>query len=252
MLGTLPQLAQVTRTTLFGVGRASVLDTYLTPYTYTGWDGSVEVQTERHARWGGEQVTAFGRYSLRVNQTKSEATGAIFYDGQALFADGWHYNWKLCQESLRLGVGGLVEGQVGGTYSSVGGNNPGQARVGMNLDASALMEYRFRVGHKQGVPWVWRCQLDMPLIGAAFSQQYGESYYELFYLKHYDHNVRCTHPFNAPTFRFHTRVQIPVRKSYFSVGYSADVRQSHLNRIKQHGWCNEFTVGFTRNVTFGL
>lgn len=245
-LAPLAASAQVQRTTLFGVGHASVLDTYLTPYTYGGLSASVAHQTERLAHWGQGRVSVMGQYRLEAAMPSSRVSGARLYDAQLQLAGGMHYNWHLLDRRLRLAAGGLAGIAGGGSYSGLGGNNPAQGRLAAEVMASGIAEYRFPVKQAE---WIARMQIDAPLLGAAFAQQFGESYYELFTLGHYDRNVRFTYPGNAPTLRLQATVSIPLGKSYLTFGYGADIRQSHLNGIKQHGWYNQFLIGYTRNIT---
>lgn len=237
--------AQVERTVLFGVGGGNVLDTYITPYNYTGPSARLQMQTVRQARWGQGRVSTIGRYALVGGTAQSQASTARYYDGQLSLSGGWRYNWQV-SPSLLLAAGGLMELQVGGTYSNRGGNNPGQVRAGADIAATLLAEYTFRVSKRQ---WRARLQLDAPLVGATFMPQYGQSYYQLFSLGHRAHNVCATWPGNAPSVRLEATLHIPVRKSQLVVGYGADVRQAHINGLKQHGWYNQFLIGFTRHLS---
>lgn len=237
--------AQVDRTTLFGVGRGNVMDTYLSPYTYKGPAVSVALQTERLAHWGRNHVTTQSRYALQGALASAHAGGGMQYDGALELAGGWHRNWYFCSERLRVAAGGLMELWGGGSYSSIGGNNPAQGRLGADVAASAIGAYRFPV-RKQ--VWESRLQIDVPLLGAAFAPQYGQSYYELFTLGHYDRNVRPVCPINAPSVRLQATLSIPVRHSRFVVGYNASIRQHTLNGLRQHGWYNQFVVGFSRRL----
>lgn len=238
--------AQVTRTTLFGVGGASVLDTYLSPYTYSGPSIAISMQTERTARWGKGHVTTMALYAAQGAMASSEVSGVQQWDGQLTLASGWHRNWLLADGHLRLAAGGLMELSGGGTYCTIGGNNPAQGRLAFDVAASGIAAYTFRVKKHH---WQVRSQLDVPLLGTAFAPQYGQSYYELFHLGHYNHNVRPTYPLNAPSVRLQATLAIPVRKSQFIVGYGGDVRQSSLNGLKRHAWYNQFLIGFSRKLT---
>ena len=59
---------------------------------------------------------------------------------------------------------------------------------------------------------ITRFQVDMALLGMAFSPEYGESYYEIFGLGNYDNIVHFTHPGNVLALRLTTAIDIPLGK----------------------------------------
>ena len=247
ILHTVSLSAQVDRTVVFGVGRTNLLDTYLSPLSYRGPSLSASMITERPAHWGKGKVSVMGRYDVSGAYAHNPAENAHMWDAQVNLAGGWHYNFdeKLKVKGLRLAVGGLMELSGGGTYQTTNGNNPAQGRLAADVALSVIAAYAFDV---KGKPWQARFQAEMPLLGVMFSPQYGQSYYELFSLGHYNKNVRPTWVGNAPTFHFLTTLAIPVRKSKIVVGYKANVLQSKVNGLKRHAWENEFVVGFCRRL----
>ena len=229
---------------LYGVGHANVLDTYLSPIEYAGLQLGVWHRSERKANWGHQKVTVQGFFGgdLSALQAKSDRDKA--WDGRFLASGGWHYNWYPFANS-RVGVGGLAEVSAGFTYLLKGGNNPAQARLGCQVMASAFWEHHFRLRMRR---LSVRLQAEVPLMGLMFSPSYGQSYYEIFSLGHYERNVRCIHPANAPSFRLQTLLSVPLRKSMLTVGYMGDVRQSHVNGLKHHAWKHSFVIGYTRRL----
>ena len=229
---------------LFAAGHANVLATYLSPLEYTGPAFSVAHRSERLARWGRGKVTVQGWFQAQGSYTASPTKDNHFYDGRFTAAVAWHRNW--CPASgLRLGVGGQAEAGGGITYSLNGGNNPAEGRVALHVGPSVTADYAFRVGRRK---WSVNSQMDVPLLGLAFTPTYGQSYYEMFSLGHSDHNVRVTHPFNAPSLRWTTLCRIPVLGAKVSVGYQADIVQSHLGGLKYHAWNHTFMIGYTRRL----
>ena len=89
---------------------------------------------------------------------------------------------------------------------------------------------------------------DVPLVGAMFTPAYGQSYYEIFTLGHYDRNVRATHPFNAPSARLLAALRIPVAGATLSLGYLGDVRQADVAHLKRHLWNHQFMIGYERTL----
>ena len=87
----------------------------------------------------------------------------------------------------------------------------------------------------------------MPFVGLMFSPNYGQSYYEIFSLGHYDHNVCFTWPGNAPCFSQLLSADIPLGAGTLRVAYRCDIRQSHVNSLKSHTWSNLFMIGFVKH-----
>lgn len=229
---------------LFAAGRANVLVTYLSPLEYTGPAFAVAHRSERLARWGHGRVTVQGFFQARGSYTASPTEDNHFYDGAFTAAVAWHRQWHPVS-ALRLGVGGMAEFDGGITYSLNGGNNPAEGRLSLHVAPSLQADYTFRIGRRK---LSVNSQVDVPLLGLAFTPTYGQSYYEMFSLGHTDHNVRLTHPVNAPSVRWTTLCRIPLWGAKISVGYQANIVQSHLGGLKYHAWNHTFMIGYARRI----
>lgn len=226
------------------VGHANVLDTYLSPITHAGPAVGILHRAERLARWGAGKVSVQGFYSGNVGLLESVADRGRAYSGDLTAAVAWHYNFHLLSKT-RLAVGGMGEVDLGFTYLTRGGNNPAQGRAGVNLGLSLIAEQPF---HLWGREWSASAQLDLPLVGARFTPNYGQSYYEIFSLGNYNKNIQFTHPINAPSARLFTQISIPLGRAKLSLGYWGDIRQSELHHLKRHSWNHYFTIGYVRHL----
>ena len=108
--------------------------------------------------------------SDRANQTDE-------IEGSYRFFIGRLHRWQLLDNRLSLSAGGMAVLSLGFIYNTLGGNNPAQARVNLDIMPTGAASYRFQIGK---MPFVAHYELQMPLVGLAFSPNYGQSYYEIF------------------------------------------------------------------------
>lgn len=240
----LPERGVVRHATWAAVGRARVLDTYLSPQEYAGPSFGLVHFTDRRARWGRGRVSVQGLYTGHVACLGTSSVDGREWEALLSGAVAWHYNWFLAR-GLRLGVGPMAELATGVTYNARNGNNPAQGRLDAAVGLSAVAGWRFRLWRQ---PFSCLLRADVPLVGAMFTPAYGQSYYEIFTLGHYDRNVRATHPFNAPSARLLAALRIPVAGATLSLGYLGDVRQADVAHLKRHLWNHQFMIGYERTL----
>lgn len=229
------------RTLLFGVGTHNVLDTYLSPLEYTGTAVSFYSSTSRPLRNGQGKWTYQHSCWGDVGHVANPTDDNNEWDGQFQMDWAWRHNWQVAEGWL-VQVGPMVEFGMGFTYSLKGGNNPAQGRCTLATGASAATRYDFRLWKKE---FQLNGRLDIPMLGMAFAPNYGQSYYEMFSLGHYDHNIVLTHPGNAPTARVLCTLSLPIGDSRLHIGYKGEARQSRLNHLKRHAWLNAFMIGYS-------
>ena len=242
------QQRETTHTALFGIGRVNHLDTYLSPLEYKGPE--LTFLNETHRALGRNPHILFttllqGEFSYTDNPTANahDMGGSIRYDA------GWGRQWKnVLWKNLDLTAGGMAGGTLGFLYSNRNGNNPAQARANIAASAFVRADYRFKI-KKQTL--ALRYQAHLPLVGMAFMPQYGQSYYDIFDRGNYDHNVRCTYPGNSLSLRQLLTIDIPIRHARLSLGYLSDLRQLHVNGIKQHQYDRSFVIGYVRELRYG-
>lgn len=244
MTGTADRV--VSRAYLLGLGHVNLLDTYLSPLSYQGGQLSYLGERSYATRIAGGKVgfqslfQAIGCYALSPVQNGTTMGGFL------VSRTGLHYRWKPVA-GLRLFAGGNLNLTGGGLYNLRNGNNPAQAKLQLDVAASLAASWSFRVG-KQLL--ALRGQVDMLLAGLMFSPNYGQSYYELFSLGHYDHNVCFIFPGNAPTFRQMLTFDVPMRRATLRLGYVSEIEQSQVNGLKNHRYSHSFMIGFVRDLHF--
>lgn len=232
-----------TRSTMFGIGGTNRLETYLSPLEYTGPEVRFMRESIRMTRMWGGRVSTQQFYEGNFSYSKNPTKDSEYLSGDIDWRIGWHYNWTPLP-ALRL-MAGLQTGlSCGFVYNTSNGNNPAQGKLSTNIAASGMAKYRFNWLRRR---FSVRYQFDMPLAGLMFSPNYGQSYYEIFSLGHYDRNVCFTWPGNAPCFSQLLTVDVPIGSGTLRLGYRCDIRQSHVNNLKSHTWSNLFMIGFVKH-----
>lgn len=234
----------VMRANMIGIGVTNQLDTYLSPASYTGTEFRYLHEHMRMTRWMEGKVSVQSIFQLNFsNSTNKRGNGSV-WAGMANWSYGWHYQQTL-SKNLKVLYGPLVDLNGGFIYNLRNSNNPAQARAYGNIDASAAVIYKFKIGN---LPLVARYQLNLPLLGVMFSPEYGQSYYEIFDLKYKGKNVLFTSLHNQPSLRQFLTLDVPIHTTNLRVGYVCDTQQAHVNQLKNHSWSHVFMIGIVKNV----
>lgn len=226
---------------MIAVGATDILDTYISPEKYKG----TELRYISHTthEWDGKRVSRQIVHQgwLAYGDNRSGNGGEVA--GMYCFGYGMHYNWRLYGGRLSVKAGGLAEMNAGFLYNTRNGNNPAQARLGLNISPSAAAAYRFEAWRHTALLSYEVCA---PLAGVMFSPNYGQSYYEIFSRGNYDHNVVPTTFVSTPSLRQMLTLDFYIRSTALRVGYLCDIQQAKVNNLKYHSYSNMFVIGFVK------
>lgn len=236
----------ITNTQMLGIGAVNTLDTYLSPEEYTG----TELRYISHSvRENGTKLSRELVHQAQILSVRNRRENNNELGGFYNFQYNWQYalgQWNVGEGELRLKVGGGVDTRLGFLYNMRNSNNPAQAYGQVNIAPNAVAAYRFRL---RNLPFQLRYEVQVPLLGLAFSPNYGQSYYEIFTRDNYDHNLVVTSPVSAPSLRQQLTLDFTVRHTTFRVGYLGDYQQAKINQLRQHVWSNLLVLGIVRKFS---
>lgn len=230
-------------TMLFGVGYANQYDTYLSPLEYTGTQVSLMHIGERLLRSKSKHVSFQSLLNIQLHATSPRGIERHMYGGDVHYDAGFYYNWwNVLTPRLTLKAGGQAGVTVGGLYNQRASNNPANAHAAMRIAASLGAQYELPL---RRTTLTFRYQADLPVLGAAFSPDYGQSYYELSKYG-YCNNICATSLHNAFSLRQLVLMDIRLRRCSLTLGYHADIRQAKLNHLRQHQYAHSFMIGWQK------
>ncbi len=251
------------RSNMIGAGASNVLDTYLSPYNYSGLDIRFMHEYMRQTSLMDNKVAFQSLWDANAGLLENRVGNVNEYAFGLRYSAAWLYSLtpqssllnsqsspsfsprspRVISESLHLSLGLQPSAYLGGIYNSRNGNNPAQLKADIMLNAVAMLQYRLRLFKKV---FPLRYQLTVPLLGIAYSPNYGQSYYEEFGLGNYDHNICFAHIANMPSMRHLLTLDIPIRRNYLTIGWTGQFNQAKLNGLKYHSYSNNLLIGLTK------
>lgn len=233
----------VMRSTLYGVGYTQILDTYLSPSEYSGIEGRILHERMRMTKLLNGKVSTQSLLQANISYTENQSQSGNEIAGLVNWSYGLHYHFRI-NDQLRILAGGLGELNGGFIYNTRNSNNPAQAKAYINLTASAMAIYKFRI---KNLPFTLRYQINAPFLGVMFSPNYQQSYYEIFTLGNHKGIINFTSVHNQPSMRQLLTLDIPVSWTTLRIGYVGDFQQSKVNNLRCHTYSHAFMIGFVKN-----
>jgi len=231
--------------TTHGISILNNLDTYLSGYNYHGAGYSYNHENFRDARLGRHKFKYQTLFGGTIGTTE------LFDSKQytLLLKHSWsgYHPFKI-NERLQLLAGAQIQLSGGALYIPTNGNNLVSVKLHTSLAATSMAIYKIPLRTRKITT---RYQIDVPLIGVAFSPAFGQSYYEIFGLGNYDNILHLIHPFNAPSWRHTLSADVPLGKKQSTIlraSYIADIFQSEINELRTHIYNHTFSIGVVKTL----
>lgn len=246
-----------TNTMMIGVGHTDILDTYLSPEKYRGFDLRLLSHTRRerlNSAWIS-QMQHEGNFAYADSRSGNGGTMTGGYTFRYSLLHRWNVNVN--RYSFRLMAGGAVAANGGFVYNTRNGNNPANARLSVHLEPTVALDIPVgRPSHFRGIsmspgdcahfPAILRYEVSAPLAGLMFSPNYGQSYYEIFTRGNYDRNCVPTTFGSTPSLRQMLTVDFRLARVTWRIGYLGTVEQSRVNGLKTHAYTHSVVIGIVK------
>jgi len=228
--------------TQVGYGISKVYDSYLSPLKYSG--SNVGLHYEQMKKTGLMNGNVSEQHQMNANYSwcDNNSGTASYYTGLLEYNYGLLYGLKKT-EKLQLLTGMQAGGLFGFVYNTRNGNNPATAKAHINLSLSAIANYKLKI---RSQPVNLRYQISLPFIGAMYSPNFGQSYYEIG-IGVTDNLVHFGSFHNYFSTRNILSAEIPLNKFTLLFSYHYSFYETRINDLDTQLINNTFYIGFSSN-----
>ncbi len=238
----------VNQSTLIGIGKSYLYDSYLSPLKYEGTAISLLHDRIRKSSLFENKLLIQNQYRLQTGITKNPTSSASEYWGNLFYNLNGFYpllNYDFNRSNLRFYGGGGPELALGGIYNVRNSNNPGSLKTYANANIAALAIYNWRL-------FTFRWQFSTPFAGMFFSPEYGHSYYEIFTLGNNKGTVHFGSFHNQLAMRNYFSIDFPIQNITIRTGYLWDYYNSDVNELTTKISAHQFMIGLVfETLDFG-
>ncbi len=236
------ELLSSANSTMFSIGKAKLLDTYLSPMNYQGIHLGISHELIRYVNRGDNKWANQFMFNIEFASTNTVFGSGLVYEAMAGYT-GTSYRIFPIVRNFQLGVGPSLGVDGGVIYNMGGGNNPASARVAIKAGVGAIATYKLDI---RKYSLYLRYQATLPVISTFFSPAYGQSYYEIFSLGNRKGIVKFGSFHNRFDMDNLLTLDLPIGRNYFRIGYSCKMQMTNTNHIKTRVVSNAFLFGYAR------
>lgn len=226
----------------FDIGGAQILDTYLTPIKYTGMNMRIGYERMQVMKFSPlhwiSQIDAGIDYQKVKNIPRTRTMHSLMLEFQWGMMHRWHID---CLQGLQIMAGGSTRFRGGALYNAANSNNPVSAKLHWSINMQGMAVYNT---HIRNLPITLRYEATLPFIGAFFSPEYGQSFYEI-YLGDRRNIVHCGWWGNRFDMRNLFTVDLHFGRTSLRLGYRGEIETSFVNNLNCHFFTHSAVIGIS-------
>jgi len=220
-------------------GSSHRADTYLSPIKYSGWQTGFTYQRIQAMKFSPEKWIMQLQLGIEADRTLNQTGNSDMWAANINASWGMMRRWQL-PEGFSTGIGPAIDLNAGCLYLNRNGNNPASAKVSLTFDAIGYAAWN---GNIMSLPVTFRYQGQLPVIGAFFSPDYGELYYEI-YLGNHSGLAHCAWWGDFIRYNHQLTADLHFGSTSLRLGYCGELFSSKVNNI--------VTRTFTHGAIIGL
>lgn len=233
-------LRPVTAAYTFEAGSGHMADTYLSPVHYNGWHLGLDYRRYQAMKFDPE------RWTMTLAGNLSAERGMDRPKVSKMWNFALDLSWGMVRKfrpvtGLTIAVGPGATLDLGALYNPRNGNNPVAAKAAFTADATGYAAYQWHLGR---LPVTLTYQPRLPLVGAFFSPDYGELYYEI-YLGDHSGLAHCAWPGNYFLLDNLVTADLKFGGTWLRLGYHGRIFSSKVNHIVTNMSSHAFVIGIS-------
>lgn len=221
-------------------GSAYLADTYLTPIKYSGLNIGIGYERLQAMKFNPGRWVMQLKFNLNIDRTLNKVKNATMWYAGIDFSWGMMHRWRL-NHGFSIGAGGSAGVDVGCLYLNRNGNNPASAKAAITVNATGYAAWN---GNIWKIPVTLRYQPTLPVIGAFFSPDYGELYYEI-YLGNHSGLAHCAWWGNYFKLDNTITADLHFGSTSLRLGYQCNIFSSKVNHIVTHNYTHAAIIGIS-------
>lgn len=221
-------------------GYSRVLDSYLTPITYTGWHTALGFEHNQACGFNPERWLRQLSLGVTYDYVENPVGNHSMYHLRATGRWALMHRWNgVFTPRLSLMGGGMTWLQGGMVYNDGNSNNPVSLKAHWTLGLQGTAQYATRLGR---VPVTLRYQAALPVAGVWFSPEYDESFYEI-YLGNRKNLVQMGWWGNRFDLDHQLTADFRLGGTILRIGYHNSIERSWANHLNTHITTHAIVIG---------